>query len=477
MSTLKNFQNGVSMYRLVLYTLVAYVFVAIFLSLAGVLFFDPRAILFQTLFLVVAGQLSNKLLARAFRAETNAESAIITSLILSLVVGPLDPLSNLVPLTTFATAAMASKYVIAKNARHLLNPAAAGALFTALFAGPGASWWVGSGAMFPFVVIGGALILAKQKRFTLVGAFVFTFLGFSALMGARVPALVTASPLVFFATIMLTEPLTSPVVLRFQIIYALLVSVVSLGTAPETALLLGNIVSFVLEKPARYTLSLKQKRKLTSDTYSFIFYATPRLNFTPGQYLHWSLPHKNPDARGTRRYFTLASSPKSEDAELIVKIPPRTSSFKKALKNLNVGDLVHGLDTTGEFTLPKDENVKLALVAGGIGVTPYLSMARYTLESASRRDVVLFYTNSSKKDIFYKNVFEKAKKLGWETVYVNSDTDGRLNADMVKKYAPDHKNRLFYLSGPPPMVDAYKKMLTSLGALGIKTDYFPGYKS
>ncbi len=46
---------------------------------------------------------------------------------------------------------------------------------------------------------------------------------------------------------------------------------------------------------------------------------------------------------------------------------------------------------------------------------------------------------------------------------------------MIKKKVPDYKNRMFYISGPEPMVDAFKKMLVRMEVKKIKTDYFPGY--
>jgi ferredoxin-NADP reductase len=48
---------------------------------------------------------------------------------------------------------------------------------------------------------------------------------------------------------------------------------------------------------------------------------------------------------------------------------------------------------------------------------------------------------------------------------------------MVEAEVPGWRDRLYYLSGPPGMVDAYKKLLGSLGISRkqVKTDYFPGY--
>lgn len=54
---------------------------------------------------------------------------------------------------------------------------------------------------------------------------------------------------------------------------------------------------------------------------------------------------------------------------------------------------------------------------------------------------------------------------------------GRLSKEMIKKHVNDFNNYSYYISGPQPMVSAYKTMLKEIGIKGskIKSDYFPGY--
>ena len=71
--------------------------------------------------------------------------------------------------------------------------------------------------------------------------------------------------------------------------------------------------------------------------------------------MEWMLPHSHPDTRGTRRYFTIASSPTEEYMRLGVKMFDKPSSFKKALVSMNVGDSMTASQLAGEFVLPKDK--------------------------------------------------------------------------------------------------------------------------
>ena len=54
---------------------------------------------------------------------------------------------------------------------------------------------------------------------------------------------------------------------------------------------------------------------------------------------------------------------------------------------------------------------------------------------------------------------------------------GVINADMVKREIPDHKETMFYTCGPPPMVEVMEKLVESLGLpkTQLKREYFSGY--
>jgi glycine betaine catabolism B len=294
------------------------------------------------------------------------------------------------------------------------------------------------------------------------------------------------SPLVFFAFIMLTEPLTTPPTKLLQSFYGGLVGFLFapqlrlgvLYTTPEIALLLGNIFSYIVSPKGKQLLKLKEKIQIGPNLFDFIFSSDGGVAFSPGQYMEWTLPHKGSDSRGNRRYFTVASSPTEEEIHLGVKFYDRSSSFKKNLLEMEPGQKMLVGQLSGDFTLPEDKNKKLVLVAGGIGITPFRSMIKYLIDKGEKRDVVLFYSNRTPDEIAYKELFERAQSsLGLKVVYVLTGNGEKITPELIKQEAPDYKDRIFYLSGPRSMVLAFEKALKTaeIPSGQIKIDYFPGF--
>ena len=105
----------------------------------------------------------------------------------------------------------------------------------------------------------------------------------------------------------------------------------SIYLTPEQAILIGNVFSFLVSPKGRLVLKLKEKIKIAPDIYDFIFTPSQKLSFAPGQYMEWTLGHDNPDSRGNRRYFTLASAPTESTLRLGVKFYPQSSSYKQSM--------------------------------------------------------------------------------------------------------------------------------------------------
>lgn len=494
--------NSYTMYRVVLYGLLLLAAYSFVLSIFGLLSFKPLELIASLTLLSIVCFFSNIAFGRIFKVAVNVESSLITALILFFLLWPsLDPQS----LTLIAVAgviAMASKFVIAYKRKHLFNPAAFAAVALFLF-GSGAIWWTGTLLLLPATVVVGLLIVRKVRKFTLFLTFLATtFLSF--LLQTSLQSLnpfeqslqfFTSFPVIFFGTIMLTEPLTMPPTRRLQMIYAAICGILfsyqgSLGPiilTTELALLIGNFFSFIVSPKYRFKLIVSDVKALAHETFEFSFVKPKMFNFKPGQYLEWTIPTTKTDRRGNRRYFTIASSPTEEFIKLGVKFNASGSSFKSFLKSLKPKDSITAGQLVGDFTLPNDKTKKLVFIAGGIGVTPFRSIIKYLVDRNEKRDIVFFYSNKKEDEIAYKDVFTEAEnKLGIKVVYILSDENvpptwkgerGRINEEMLKKYVSDANSRLYYLSGPNAMVENYKKMLKSLKVkpTSIVTDYFPGF--
>lgn len=503
MNFIDNFLDRITMYRLVLYYLLLLLFAALTCSLFGLLHFNPLLLVVSVLLLVVVCLPTNYIFSKTFNAPTNFESVYISALILALIISPIKSVAD-VPLLVWAgILAMASKYIFAINKKHIFNPVAVAVTLTAFGFNGSASWWVGTGIMLPFSLLG-FLIVRKIRQYDLVFYFMvaslLTMFGLSLLQGNNLlitlKQIVLSSPIFFFAFVMLTEPLTSPPTKLLQSLYGCLVGILyapqfhigSFYTTPELSLVFGNLFSYLVSPKYKILTTVRQKLQIAPDMIDFLFVPEKKLAFSPGQYMEWTLPHKNMDSRGSRRYFTIASSPTEDTLRLGIKFYANGSSYKKALIALDNQTPIAGAQLSGEFTLPKDPKKKIAFIAGGIGITPFRSMIKYLIDTNQSRQIVLFFSNRTVDEIVYYDVFNQAAtQLGIKTVYTLTDTTklppnwqgrtGRIDAKMIASETPDYMERTFYLSGPHAMVSAFEQVLLGMGIpkKHIKIDFFPGF--
>lgn len=459
MQLINNILDKITMYRLVLYFLILLVVIGFFLH-------PPLNFGLSLMFLISVSLITNFIFSKVFAAPTNLESVYISALILSLILMPAKNFQGLTLLFLAAVLTNASKYVLAIRKKHIFNPAAIAVLITTLILDNSTTWWIGNARTWPVILVGGLLITHKLRRFEMVLPFLLT----AILIGSNIRYIIH-TPLLFFAFIMLTEPLTAPTSKPLRILYGILVGVlysVKIFT-PEMALVIGNVFAYLVSSKDKLVLTLKEKIQIAPDVYDFIFTPNRKFNFIPGQYMEWTLPHLKPDSRGTRRFLTLASSPTEPDVRLGVKYYESSSSFKKALLNLDTPIVASQL--MGDFILPSNRSAKLVFIAGGIGITPYRSMIKYLIDKNEMRDIVLIYINKTAKEIVYKDIWDQS---GIKTIYINTSKVGHLNSQMVADSIPDYKDRTWYISGPHNMVTATQQLLKNLGVKNIKTDFFPG---
>lgn len=480
---LGRFVNNTTMYRLMLYYLLAIHAAVVFLSVTGALPYDPVNFVLQSTVLVGASKIANMFFAKLSRAKQNLESDGITALILALIVGPFDTTQNLGFLITLSVLAMASKYAMVAHRKHIFNPAALAVLASGLILGKGASWWAGNQQLLPVIVIGGIIVLAKTKRVPLFTGFVLVYVFSHILFGGAISAYLLPPAMWFFVFVMLIEPLTSPSLRNSQIAFGAIVAAAYISLPRvipgfsyglETSLLIGNVFAHLVSTVANTPMVFVKKQMAAKDTWSLSFKPEGVFHFIPGQYFEWTLPHSKFDARGFRRYFTIVSAPEEKLVTIAAKFAEKGSSFKKAMLNLKSGDRMMASGPYGDFTLPQSESQKLCFIAGGIGVTPFASMIGHLISKGQKRDIVLLYSNKTVQDIAFKKLFDSAKHLGINVLYVNTEKDGYIDKKTIKEVR-DYKDRTFYISGPSAMVHSFKSMLRELGVKNIKTDFFPGY--
>ena len=507
MKIINNLLSSITMYQAVLYSMRMLMVVATILTVFGYIdypwWYIPGNFVLFALFCLGTNFFFSKLVG----VKPNYESQYITAEILTMIVGPLNPITNWWVILVISFIAMAGKYVFVYNKKHVFNPAALGVLGSALLIEQGASWWVGGQYMLPFVILGGLFVAQKLRWFHLVISFLLTYFialslsllwqgqGFSVILPA-LQSTVLYSAVIFFATVMLVEPLTAPRTRMNRIFYGTGIAILMVGMpiffpnygySIETALLIGNVGAFLSSlNSGRQTLKFVKKELVAKDTYSLWFEPFKKFDFIPGQFLEWTLAHEKNDSRGVRRFFTIASSPTEPLIRLVTKDNAKPSTFKKALLNLNRGDeiVVSGLE--GDFVLPSKDD-KFVFIAGGVGITPYLSITKYLLDSKIKKNIVLLLANKTPDEIAFQEEFKAVEQIGLKTINVVTEDPtsnwtgpkGFITKEIIEQNIPDYADRLFYISGPEPMVMAYEKMLSKMGVSKnrVKRDYFPGYKA
>lgn len=247
-----------------------------------------------------------------------------------------------------------------------------------------------------------------------------------------------------------------------------------------------------------FYLPFVKKEKVAEDTYSFYFnQAQHGFDFLPGQYIRMTLPIKNPNHRGSSRFFTIASSPLDKKYIMIttrvIKIPPPDgrgySSFKKKLIELKAGKQVQFFGPMGGFILNEEEKGRRVFLAGGIGITPFHSMITFADQKHLSIPIYLFVSFSTVGEmIFYEELSAiVSSNPNIEVVYTISHPQrsadqwegetGRISEVLIKKYVPNILEPSYYIVGPPKMVTAIEEVVRNMDIESNKIfiENFTGY--
>jgi ferredoxin-NADP reductase len=487
-----NILGRVTMYRLVVYGLSAIAVFAFTLMLTGYLSFSPAGFVVSIIVCVSVSYAANRLLGWLFGLHPHSESAIITGLILALLFTPPTTPLAMIKIILVVVIANLSKYVLVIRSKHIFNPAAIGIVIAGASGLAFASWWIGSPGLLAVTIIVAGLILYKTEKMQLG----LTFLTVSVIMIGllsvshgtftlqNLSLAFTSWPLVFFAGIMLCEPLTMAPRKTQQIGIAVLIGILlpldfhygKLSMTPALALVIGNAVAFWFSIQRTVKLRLASTKKQGSDGYELSFDVAP-FAYLPGQYIELTLPHRHADSRGMRRVFSIVGVPNDHQLGIATRIPEKPSTFKKALIALKPGKVVYGTRVAGDFVLPDDIKVPIVCIAGGIGITPFISF----LEAGGKRPLTIVYSVKSITDLMF---VDRLRQYNVNVIVVSEDETTLpdrdwihkrevLNQAILSEYVTPESH--VYISGPPAMVTNVKQLARNAGALSVHTDSFSGY--
>jgi hypothetical protein len=221
----------------------------------------------------------------------------------------------------------------------------------------------------------------------------------------------------------------------------------------------------------------------------------PLTPFQPGQYLTFSL--KVPDgvagapvgARSITRCYSLSDRPDPARYRVTIKRvppPPGQPALPPGVSSSHFHDRVHEGDVlqvkapSGHFFIDPDASVPAVFIAGGIGITPMMSMLRWCVAEQPERLVHLYYGVRSSGDHAFKQVLEdlaaEHPAFRLNVVYANPGPEDQLARDyqrvgyidlaLLRSSLP-HGRHQFYVCGPPPMMQS---LVPALREWGVQAD-------
>ncbi|HZK76798.1 MAG TPA: FAD-dependent oxidoreductase [Candidatus Kapabacteria bacterium] len=226
--------------------------------------------------------------------------------------------------------------------------------------------------------------------------------------------------------------------------------------------------------------------------------------YEPGQTIDLTLlDPKEMDAEGPVRTFSLVSAP--HEPELMFATRMRDTSFKRALKNAQPGMELAWDGPYGSFIMHRNAAKPAVFLAGGIGITPFMSMVKHADHQKLPHQIYLFHSNHTPEDSPFLSDLTEFEKQNPQFHYIPTMTDldseanspsyeakrnrrglgggswsgerGFVDKPMIERHVSDLSTPIYYMAGPAGFVTAMRKMLVEakVDEDSIRFEEFPGY--
>ena len=196
------------------------------------------------------------------------------------------------------------------------------------------------------------------------------------------------------------------------------------------------------------------------------------VDYLPGQYMNLQL---SIEGKAVNRSYTIASSPTRRDAcELSIKREANGLVSRFLHDTIRVGDTIKIGAPAGKFVFTGSESNEVLLIAGGVGITPLMSIARYLTDRSWHGEIYFLIVAKSEADrIFCEELAllqARFPKLHVCTTLTRADSTGdwngergRATAELLRRFVPNHNSMPVYLCGPDAMMASTKQLLLSIG--------------
>ncbi len=237
-----------------------------------------------------------------------------------------------------------------------------------------------------------------------------------------------------------------------------------------------------------YEVKLTGREEVAEGTMAFHFEKPPGFTFKPGQAVDLVLHDASVDGEQDGRHaFSLVSAP--FENQLIVATRLRDTLFKRVLKSMPIGASAHIDGPFGSLTLHNKRTRPAVFIAGGIGITPFMSILRQAAQDQLPHQLSLIYSNRRPEDAAFLTELQtlEQRNKNFRLIATMTEMDksarswqgetGLIDGSLLKRTIGDILAPIYYLVGPPALVAAMRQALNLVGIDDddIRTEEFFGY--
>lgn len=237
-----------------------------------------------------------------------------------------------------------------------------------------------------------------------------------------------------------------------------------------------------------YASRLLGSTNVAKDTMAFQFEKPRNFVFRAGQSVDLTLIGSAQERSDRLTHtFSIAGDPSAQ--EIIVATRMRDTAFKRSLAALPIGTEVQVEGPRGSFTLHNNTARPAVLLAGGIGVAPFLSIVSHARTEGLRHNIILFYANRRLEDAAFIDALGKLGRQNPRFRFVPTLTrldgnragwngeSGHISPEMLSRHVGNLRGPIFYIAGPPSMVAAARRTLVdaAVDEDDVRTEEFAGY--
>ncbi|HRO57701.1 MAG TPA: FAD-dependent oxidoreductase [Burkholderiaceae bacterium] len=237
-----------------------------------------------------------------------------------------------------------------------------------------------------------------------------------------------------------------------------------------------------------YESRLQGREEVATRTLAFHLRKPAGFAFEPGQAIDLVLPGATPaESQDARHTFSIVSAP--FETELVVATRMRDSVFKRTLKGLPIGSPLALEGPFGSLTLHRDRGRPAVLIAGGIGITPFISMLRQAAHERWPQRLLLLYSNRRPEDAAFLDELQELDRRSEAFRLVATMTQagdirvpwegrtGPIDARLIGDVVAGLPAPVYYVAGPPGLVESICDSLSDAGIDGddVRSEDFFGY--